>query len=269
MLYLNDNFHANNLLGALADEDLRALAPHLELVRVKSLQLLCDADAPTGSLYFPVTAVMSMQYLMEDGATVEVAAIGKEGVVGLPGLTGGGSLASRVEVRSGGSAYRIGLHAFRRESEKSIEIYRLIQLYMQALMTYIARNALCNRHHSINEQLCRWLLTANDQLASNELSVTQQMIANMLGVRREGVTEAAGKLHEAGLIRQRRGHITVLDRHGLEEHACECYGMMRHEFDRLLPQAKDDMVPVRLAAMSATEGRAVRSTDYVRPMQSA
>jgi CRP-like cAMP-binding protein len=269
MLYPRDDLHANHLLGALSEEDWRSLEPHLELVRVKSPQLLCDADEPIRHMYFPTTAVMSMLYLMEDGATVEVAAIGNEGVVGVPVLTGGGTMPSRVEVRSSGFAYRVPASVFRKEFEKSMGIHRLMLLYIQALMTQIAQSALCNRHHSVNEQLCRWLLLAHDRLTTDELAVTQQMIANMLGVRREGVTEAAGKLQEAGLIRQRRGHITVLDRHGLEARACECYSMIRREFDRLLPRAADVVALERSRTIAPAEGRALRTLGYVRVLQPA
>lgn len=268
MLYPRDDLYANYLLGALSDADWRALEPDLELVRVKSLQLICDADESTRHMYFPTTAVMSMLYLMEDGATVEVAAIGNEGMVGVPVLTGGGTMPSRVEVRSSGFAYRIAASAFRQAFERSIGIHRLMLLYIQALMTQIAQSALCNRHHSVNEQLCRWLLLAHDRLASDELAVTQQMIANMLGVRREGVTEAAGKLQEAGLIRQRRGHITVLDRHGLEDRACECYSMIRREFDRLLPRVRDEAAVERARSIEPAEARPLRASGYARLMQS-
>jgi CRP-like cAMP-binding protein len=265
---LSDDCRANHLLGALAEEDLRALEPHLELVRVKSSQLLCDADAPAARMYFPTTAVMSFLYLMEDGAIVEVAAIGKEGMVGVQSLTGGAT-PSRVEVRSGGMAYRIAVNAVRKEAERSLGIYRVMVRYMQALMTQIAYSALCTRHHSIRQQLCRWLLVAHDQLENDELSITQQMIANMLGVRREGVTEAAGKLHDAGLIRQHRGWITVLDRHGLEEHACECYSMIRREFDRLLPRTDKVVANGRVLQALPSGAKPLRVDSPLRLLRSA
>ncbi|MCC8396818.1 Crp/Fnr family transcriptional regulator [Paraburkholderia sp. MMS20-SJTR3] len=258
MSCLDRDLCSNHFLGALAEEDLRALKPHLELVRVKSSQLLCDADAPATHLYFPTTAVISLLYLMEDGAIVEVASIGKEGLVGQETLTGGGNTPGRVEVRCGGLAYRIAANAMRNESEKSLGIYRAMVSYMQALMTQIAQSALCTRHHSIRQQLCRWLLVAHDQLDSDELTVTQQMIANMLGVRREGVTDAAGQLQEAGLILQRRGRINVLDRQGLEERACECYSMIRREFDRLLPHLDEDVSAEEVLQVSPS-GRPLRS----------
>jgi CRP-like cAMP-binding protein len=216
----SDALRANHLLGALARDDLLALEPNLELVRVKKAQLIRGAGASATHMYFPTTAVMSLLHVMEDGAIVELASIGKEGAIGLQTLDGGGVARSRVEVRSGGLAYRIPVNVMRRESERSFGIYGVTVLYMQALMTQIARSALCTRHHSIRQQLCRWLLVARDQQQSDELAVTQQMIADMLGVRREGVTDAAGKLRDTGLIRQCRGRITVLDRQGLEECAC-------------------------------------------------
>ena len=265
---LSDDFRANHLLGALVEEDLRALEPHLELIRLKSAQLF-DADVSAAHVYFPTTAVMSLLYLMEDGAIVEVAAIGREGMVGVQTLTGGGAAPSRVEVRSGGMAYRIAVNAFRKESERSFGIYRVMVLYMQALMTQIAQSALCMRHHSIRQQLCRWLLVAHDQLANDELSITQQMIANMLGVRREGVTEAAGKLHDAGLIRQRRGRITVLDRHGLEDCACECYSMIRSEFDRLLPRTDEVVANGRILQALPSGAKPLRTDNHPRFLRSA
>ena len=265
---LSDDFRANHLLGALVEEDLRALEPHLELVRVKSARL-CAADLSAAHMYFPTTAVMSLLYLMEDGAIVEVAAIGKEGMIGVETLAAGGATPSKVEVRSGGMAYRIAVNAVRKESERSFGIYGVMVLYMQALMTQIAQSALCMRHHTIRQQLCRWLLVAHDQLANDELSITQQMIANMLGVRREGVTEAAGKLQDAGLIRQRRGRITVLDRHGLENRACECYSTIRREFDRLLPRPDEVVANSRILQALPSVGKPFRADSHPRFLRSA
>ncbi|WP_323122777.1 Crp/Fnr family transcriptional regulator [Burkholderia alba] len=262
MLHQRDGFHTNALLGSLTEDSLRALEPHLELVKIKSAQLLYGADEPMRHLYFPTTAMMSVLYLMEDGAMVEVAAIGNEGAVGVATLAGSGAMSSRVEVRSGGFAYRIPTHVFRQEFDRSLDTYELMLRYWQAAMTQIARSALCNRHHSVGEQLCRWLLLAHDRIEGDELAVTQQTIANMLGVRREGVTEAAGKLQEAGLIRQRRGHITVLDRVGLERHACECYRLIRGEFSRLIVQAQQEPdVPLGVPALHP-EGRPLRVGGY-------
>jgi CRP-like cAMP-binding protein len=241
MPYLSAERRVNLLLRAFAEDDLNALKSKLELIHVRSSQLLRDAYAPATHMYFPITAVVSLLYVMEDGDIAEVAAVGKEGMVGVHALSGVGATPCRVEVRSGGLAYRIAVSAIRTESERAFGIYRVMVLYTQALMTQVAQSALCTRYHSISQQLCRWLLIAHDQLASEEIVVTQQLIANMLGVRRESVTEAAGKLQGAGLIRQRRGRITVLDRHGLEKHSCECYSTICREFGRLLPRT-DDMV---------------------------
>ena len=265
---LSDDFRANHLLGALVEEDLRALEPHLELVRLTSAKF-CDADVSAANVYFPTTAVMSLLYLMEDGSIVEVAAIGREGMVGAQTLTGGGAPPSRVEIRSSGMAYRISVNVIREESERSLGIYRVMVLYMQALITQIAQSALCMRHHSIRQQLCRWLLVAHDQLGNDEISITQQTIANMLGVRREGVTEAAGKLHDAGLIRQRRGRITVLDRHGLEDRACECYSMIRREFDRLLPRTDEVVANDRILRTFPSDEKSLRTDNPPRFLRSA
>lgn len=268
MLHQNNGFHANALLGSLADDSLRALAPHLELVKIKSAQLLCETDEPMRHLYFPTTAMMSVLYLMEDGAMVEVAAVGSEGVVGVSTLAdyACGGASGRIEVRSGGYAYRVPTQVFRREFDRSIDTFQLMLRYWQAAMTQIARGALCNRHHSVSEQLSRWLLLAHDRVEGDELAVTQQTIANMLGVRREGITEAAGKLQEAGLIRQRRGHITVLDREGLEARACECYGVIRGEFNRLILEARRD---AHASQPIPAEGRPLRVAGYHGAVRSA
>ncbi|MCO8588977.1 Crp/Fnr family transcriptional regulator [Burkholderia multivorans] len=233
MLHLQSSYSANAILDALPEDSIRAIAPHLELVRVKP-GMLDRVGEPMRHVHFPTTAMMSVQHLMEDGAMVEVAVVGREGVVGLATMVGGAAVSNRVEVRIGGMAYRVPTCVMRTEFERSPATYRLLLNYCQATMAQIARSALCNRHHSVSEQLSRWLLLAHDRIEGDELAVTQQTIANMLGVRREGVTEAAGSLQEAGLIRQRRGRITVLDRGGLERHACECYDMIRADYDRLL-----------------------------------
>ncbi|WP_175917876.1 Crp/Fnr family transcriptional regulator [Burkholderia pyrrocinia] len=233
MFHLHSSYSANAILDALPEDSIRTIAPHLELVRIKA-GMLDRVGEPMRHLHFPTTAMMSVQHLMEDGAMVEVAVVGREGVVGLGTLVGGVAASSRVEVRIGGMAYRVPACVMRAEFERSPETYRLLLNYCQATMAQISRSALCNRHHSVSEQLSRWLLLAHDRIDGDELAVTQQTIANMLGVRREGVTEAAGNLQEAGLIRQRRGRITVLDRHGLEHHACECYDLIRADYRRLL-----------------------------------
>ncbi|WP_175870342.1 Crp/Fnr family transcriptional regulator [Burkholderia sp. BCC0397] len=233
MLHLYSSYSANAILAALPEDSIRAIAPHLELVRIKA-GMLDRVGEPMRHLHFPTTAMMSVQHLMEDGAMVEVAVVGREGVVGLGTLVGGLAASSRVEVRIGGMAYRVPSCVMRAEFERSAQTYRLLLNTCQATMAQISRSALCNRHHSVSEQLSRWLLLAHDRIDGDELTVTQQTIANMLGVRREGVTEAAGNLQEAGLIRQRRGRITVLDRHGLEHQACECYELICADYRRLL-----------------------------------
>jgi len=245
MLHLHSSYSANAILDALPEDSIRAIAPHLELVRIKA-GMLDRVGEPMRHLHFPTTAMMSVQHLMEDGAMVEVAVVGREGVVGLATLVGGTAVSNRVEVRISGMAYRVPTCVMRSEFERSPATYRLLLNYCQATMAQISRSALCNRHHSVSEQLSRWLLLAHDRIDGDELAVTQQTIANMLGVRREGVTEAAGNLQEAGLIRQRRGRITVLDRDGLERQACECYELIRADYRRLLgTRAGVRSLPVR------------------------
>jgi CRP-like cAMP-binding protein len=235
MLTLQSDLHGNHLLGALPSHEWQALAPDLELVHLRTEQLLCDSGQRIHHVYFPTTAVISMMSTMEDGGSVELTAVGREGMTGVPILTGGETMPSRVQVQHAGFAYRMSAQALRQHFARSDLMRRLMMLYMHALLTQIAQTAACNRHHSLASQLCRWLLNETDRVASNELTVTQQRIADMLGVRREGITEAAGKLHDQGLIHHNRGRVTVLNREGLEARACECYRLVRREFDRLLP----------------------------------
>ncbi|CAN0618271.1 Helix-turn-helix domain-containing protein [Burkholderia multivorans] len=235
MLTLQSDLHGNNLLSALPPEDWQALALHLELVPLRAEQLLYDSGQRIHHVYFPTSAVISMLYTMENGNSVEVAAVGREGMTGVPILTGGETMPNRVQVQYAGFAYRMNAQALKLHFARSECMQRLMLLYMHALLTQIAQMAACNRHHSLDKQLCRWLLIEVDRIDSDELAVTQQLISEMLGVRREGVTEAAGKLHREGLIHHSRGHIRVLDRKGLEASACECYGLVKREFDRLLP----------------------------------
>ena len=236
MLTLQSDLHGNHLLGALPSSEWQALAPHLELVQLRTEQLLCDCGQRIHHVYFPTTAVISMLSTMEDGSSVEIAAVGREGMTGVPVLTGGETMPNRVQVQSSGFAYRISAQALKQQFARSELLRRITLLYMHALLTQVAQTAACNRHHSLSKQLCRWLLIEVDRVDSNDLSVTQQLIADMLGVRREGITEAAGKLHDEGLIHHSRGKIRVLDRKRLEARACECYGLVRREFDRLLPR---------------------------------
>jgi len=235
MFDLPVDLYQNHLLAALPVTELQELMPHLRKVHLPARKLLSDSGEPIKTMYFPTTAVLSLLCLMEDGATVEVAAVGTEGVTGIPVLMGGDAMPSRIEVAREGYGYAVDAKHFKREFIRSNAINCLIMLYIQALMTSIVQSALCNRRHSIDEQLCRWLLSAHDRNHTDELNTTQQTIASTLGVRREGVTEAAGKLESAGLIRRRRGRITVVDREGLEERSCECYSIIKREFQRLLP----------------------------------
>ncbi|KAB0632374.1 Crp/Fnr family transcriptional regulator [Burkholderia stagnalis] len=252
MLHLQSCHWSNAILDALPEDSIRRLAPHLELVMVKP-GLLDRVGEPARYMHFPTTAMLSVLHLMEDGAMVEVAVVGREGLIGLSALIGGSAISNRFEVRIGGMAYRVSSCVMRSEFERSPATYRLLLNYCQAAMVQISRSALCNRHHSVSEQLIRWLLLAHDRIDGDELAVTQQTIANMLGVRREGVTEAAGCLQEAGLIRQRRGRITLLDRDGLERHACECYDMIRSAYRGLLgAQESASVTPFRARTPEAS-----------------
>jgi CRP-like cAMP-binding protein len=235
MLILQSDLHGNHLMGALPAREWRVVAPTLELVHLRSEQLLCDSGQSIQHIYFPTTAIISLLHTMEDGSSSEVAAVGREGMTGVPVLTGGETMPTRVQVQCPGFAYRMSAQAFRDLLGRSDFLVRVMLLYMQALLTQIAQTAACNRHHPISKQLCRWLLIDMDRSSSSDLPVTQKLIADMLGVRREGVTEAAGQLHNAGLIYHSRGCIKIVDRDGLEARACECYGIVRREFDRLLP----------------------------------
>jgi CRP-like cAMP-binding protein len=239
MLTLQSDLHGNHLLGSLPSHEWQALAPHLELVHLRTEQLLCDTAQRIHHVYFPTTAIISLLSTMEDGGSVEIAAVGREGMTGVPVLTGGETMPYRVQVQCSGFAYRVSAQALRQHFASSEFLRRLMLLYMHALLTQVAQTAACNRHHSLSRQLCRWLLLETDRANSPELSVTQQLIADMLGVRREGITEAAGKLHNDGLIHHSRGHIRILDRQGLEARACECYGIVKREFSRLLPAVKE------------------------------
>ncbi|MDD5176375.1 MAG: Crp/Fnr family transcriptional regulator [Sterolibacterium sp.] len=228
--------HQNHILAALPTQEYVRLFPHLELVPLPLGHVLHESGRRMSHVYFPTTAIVSRLYVMEDGASAEIAVVGNDGVVGVSIFMGGETTPSRAVVQSGGHAYRLPGHLLKREFERSVELQHLLLRYSQALLTLMAQTAVCNRHHSLDQQLCRWLLLSFDRLSSNELIMTQELIANMLGVRREGVTEAAGNLHRAGLIEYRRGHITVLDREGMEARVCECYAVVRKEFDRLLPE---------------------------------
>ncbi|MHB8494773.1 MAG: Crp/Fnr family transcriptional regulator [Casimicrobiaceae bacterium] len=225
----------NHLLAALPAEDYNRLLPNLELIAMPLGWALYESGGHMGHVYFPTTSIVSLLYVMEDGASAEIAVAGNEDVLGISLFMGGDTTPSRAVVQSAGFGFRLKAEFLKREFERFGATMHLLLRYTQALITQMAQTAVCNRHHSVDQQLSRWLLLSLDRLASNELSMTQELIANMLGVRREGVTEAAGKLQNAGLIRYRRGRITVLDRPGLEARCCECYRVVKTEFDRLLP----------------------------------
>src|SRR6266568_2838988 len=227
--------HQNYLLNALPSSDYKRLASRLELVPMNLGDILYEPGVRLRHVYFPTTAIVSLLYVMEDGASAEIAIVGNEGILGISLFMGGDTTPSRAVVQSAGHAFRLQADLLKSEFGRFGPTMHLLLRYTQALITQMAQTAVCNRHHSVDQQLCRWLLLSLDRLQSNELSMTQELIANMLGVRREGVNEAAGKLQDAGLIRYRRGTITVLDRPGVEARSCECYQVVKTEFDRLLP----------------------------------
>jgi CRP-like cAMP-binding protein len=225
----------NHLLDALPEEDYARLLPDLELKEMPLGWAVYESGGHMGYVYFPTTSIVSLLYVMASGASAEIAVVGNEGVVGIALFMGGETTPSRAVVQSGGNGYRLKAIILKREFALGGHLQHLALRYTQTLITQMAQTAVCNRHHAVDQQLCRWLLLSLDRLPGNELSMTQELIANMLGVRREGVTEAAGKLQAAGLIHYSRGKITVLDRTKLEQRVCECYGVVKKEFDRLLP----------------------------------
>ncbi|KAA0997401.1 Crp/Fnr family transcriptional regulator [Paraburkholderia panacisoli] len=231
-------FKENHLLAVLPEAESLRLTPHLVLVEMPLGHVVYESGDRLHDVYFPTTSIVSLLYVMEDGSSAEIAIVGNEGLIGIALFMGGETTPSRAIVQSAGAAYRLDARILKEEFHRAGAVQRLLLRYTQALITQMAQTAVCNRHHSIDQQLCRWLLLSMDRLPSNELKMTQELIANMLGVRRSGVTEAALKLQVAGLIRYSHGHIEVLDRPGLEQRVCECYGVVRREFDRLLPDLK-------------------------------
>jgi CRP-like cAMP-binding protein len=225
----------NHLLDALPAADLDRLIPSLELVPLALGDALYESDRRMRNVYFPVNSIVSLLHVMINGASAEIAVVGNEGIIGVALFMGGETTPSRAVVQSAGYAYRLPGKFIKEEFARGGIMQHVLLRYSQALLTQMAQTAVCNRHHSVDQQLCRWLLLSLDRLLTNELVMTQELIANMLGVRREGVTEAAGKLQDAGLIQYRRGRITVLDRPGLEARSCECYAVVKKETDRLLP----------------------------------
>ena len=226
---------ANSLLASLAAPEWLRIAPLLEPVDLPLGKVLNESGCKMSHVYFPINAIVSLLYVLESGASAEIAVVGNEGVVGIALFMGGETTPSRAVVQSAGKGYRLRAADIKEEFSRSGPVLRLLLRYTQALITQMAQTAVCNRHHSLDQQLCRWLLLSLDRLSGNELVMTQELIANMLGVRREGVTEAALKLQKLGMIQYARGRITVLDRAGLEGRTCECYAVVKQEYDRLLP----------------------------------
>ncbi len=225
----------NHILDALPDLERERLFPHLELVEMSLGKVLYESGSALRHIYFPTDSIVSLLYVMRDGASAEIAVVGNEGAIGVSLFMGGETTPSRAIVQSAGHAYRLSRRRLKAEFDRHGDMLHILLRYTQSLLTQMAQTAVCNRHHSVDQQLCRWLLLSLDRLSTNRLNMTQELIANMLGVRREGVTEAAGKLQAKGAIRYSRGKITVLDRPQLERLACECYAVVKRETDRLLP----------------------------------
>jgi CRP-like cAMP-binding protein len=232
------NPRLNHLLAALPEAEWQRWAPLLEPVDMPLGLVLYESGVGLAHVYFPVDSIVSLLYVMEDGASAEIAVVGNEGLVGVSLFMGGETTPSRAVVQSAGRGFRLSAQDLKDEFNRAGPVLHLLLRYTQALITQMSQTAVCNRHHSLDQQLCRWLLLSLDRLHGNELRMTQELIANMLGVRREGVTDAALKLQASGLIRYARGHITVLDRPGLEQRTCECYAVVKKEYDRLLPATK-------------------------------
>ncbi|WP_290969481.1 Crp/Fnr family transcriptional regulator [Hydrogenophaga sp.] len=226
---------ANQLLAAMPVSEWQRIGPLLEAVDLPLGQVLYESGSKMSHVYFPINAIVSLLYVMENGASAEIAVVGNEGLVGIALFMGGETTPSRAVVQSAGQGYRLRAADIKEEFARSGPVLHLLLRYTQALITQMAQTAVCNRHHSLDQQLCRWLLLSLDRLSGNELVMTQELIANMLGVRREGVTEAALKLQKLGFIKYARGHITVMDREALEGSVCECYAVVKKEYDRLLP----------------------------------
>lgn len=236
MVDISQDPRQNHLIAALPPEEFAYIETKLELVSMPLGEKLCEPGIQMRYVYFPSDCIVSLLYVMENGASAEIAVVGNEGIVGVSLFMGGESTTSWAVVQSAGHAYRLKAQHLKEEFYRAGPMQRLLLRYTQALLTQMAQTAVCNRHHSVDQQLCRWLLLSLDRLPSNELVMTQELIANMLGVRREGVTEAAGTLQRAGLITYSRGKITVVDRPGLEQRVCECYAVVKKEFERLLPE---------------------------------
>ena len=228
-------FKSNHLLSALPDAEWQRWLPHLQWVEMPLGEVLYEPGVTLEFVYFPTTAIVSLLYVMQNGASAEIAVVGNEGIVGVSLFMGGESTPSRAVVQSAGRSISLKSEIMKDEFQRAGPVQHLLLRYTQALLTQMAQTAVCNRHHTLDQQLCRWLLLSLDRLTGTELIMTQELIAKMLGVRREGVTEAALKLQKDGIIRYSRGRITVLDRKGLEARTCECYAVVKSEYDRLLP----------------------------------
>ena len=232
------NPNQNRLLAALPTAEFERLAPRLELVPLLLGEMLYEPGEQLEHAYFPVSAIVSLHYVMATGASASVAGVGSEGVVGISLFMGGESTPSSAVVQTAGHAYRLERRLLKQEFDRCGPMQRLLLRYTQALMAEMSQTAVCNRHHSVEQQLCRWLLVTLDRVPSGQIVMTQELVAGMLGVRREGITEAAGRLQHAGIIRNRRGHIAVLERAGLETRVCECYVVVKNEFSRLLSDVR-------------------------------
>jgi len=237
----------NRLLASLPEAEFKRLSPHLGLVPLALGTMLYEPGGQMQHAYFPTTAIVSLHYVMESGASAETAGVGYEGVVGIALFMGGNTTPSSAVVQMAGHAYRLDGRLLKEEFDRAGMAQRLLLRYTQALMTQMSQTAACNRHHTVEQQLCRWLLLTLDRMATNELVMTQELVANMLGVRREGITEAAGRLQQAGIISYRRGHIAVLERSGLETRACECYAVVKKELARLLSDVLYRQSPAAVA----------------------
>jgi CRP-like cAMP-binding protein len=252
----------NHLLAALPAGEFERLAGHLQLVPMPLGEILYEPGGQMQHAYFPTTAIVSLHYVTESGASAEIAGVGNEGVVGISLFMGGQTTPSSAVVQTAGHAYRLARHLLKQEFDRAGPVLQLLLRYTQALITQMTQTAVCNRHHSVEQQLCRWLLMTLDRVPSGQLVMTQELVARMLGVRREGITEAAGKLQHAGLIRYRRGHIAVLERAGLEARTCECYAVVKSELGRLLSDVRYyEGVSNRRGAAPSRPGNSVNSPD--------
>jgi CRP-like cAMP-binding protein len=233
-----NNPNQNHLLAALLDTEFDRISPHLEPQMMRLGDVLYESGGKLNYVYFPTSAIVSLHYVLENGASSEIAGVGNEGILGISLFMGGDTTPSRAVVQTSGHGYRLKSHILMEEFNRAGPVMRLLLRYTQALLTQMSQTAVCNRHHTVEQQLCRWLLLTLDRLDGSELTMTQELIANMLGVRREGVTVAAGNLQKYGYISCRRGHISVLDRAGLESTTCECYDVVKKEFARLMSDVR-------------------------------